>query len=120
MKQALQVRFLGMAPSESVETLVRAKADKLDLFCADIISCRVTVEQTHKHQQKGRPFAVRLDLTMPGHELSVDRVENEDVYVALRDAFEGMKRQVEDVVQRQRDHETRAKATDIRHTPDAA
>jgi len=118
MKQALQIRFLGMTSSESIDALVRAKADKLDRFCADIISCRVTIEQTHKHQQHGRPFAVRLDLTMPGRELSVDRVENEDVYIALRDAFDGMTRQVEDAIRRQRDHETRAAAPVVPEAPE--
>jgi len=35
-------------------------------------------------------------LTAPGTEIVVDRKENEDVYVALRDAFDAAKRQLED------------------------
>ncbi len=42
----------------------------------------------HKHKHQGRPYAVRVDVTLPGQELCVDRVQDEDVYVALRDAFE--------------------------------
>jgi len=117
MKQDLQIRFLGMSASESIESLVRTKAGKLDQFCADIVSCRVTIEQTHKHQQHGRPFAVRLDLTMPGHELCVDRIENEDVYVALRDAFDGMTRQLEDVVKRRHDRDVRAATPSVQEDP---
>lgn len=106
MKQPLQIRFLGMGPSEALESAVRIKAGKLELFCADIISCRVTIEQTHKHQQQGRPFAVRVDVTIPGQEFSIDRAEDEDAHVALREAFDGMRRQLEDAVRRRRDKET--------------
>jgi ribosome-associated translation inhibitor RaiA len=105
MKQPLQIRFLGMEPSDAVESAARKKAEQLDRFCPDLMSCRVTIEQTHKHQHQGRPFAVRLDVRLPDHELSVDRVHDEDVYVALRDAFDDMKRQVEDSVRRTRGQE---------------
>ena len=105
MKQPLQICFLGMGPSEAVESAARKKATKLETFCTDIISCRVSIEQTHKHQHQGRPFAVRVDVTLPGHELNVDRVHDEDVYVALRDAFDDMKRQLEDAVRRTRGQE---------------
>lgn len=105
MQQPLQLRFLGMEPSPAVEDAARDKAAKLDQFCNDLMSCRVTIEHLHKHQHQGRPFAVRLDLTLPGHELTVDRVQHEDVYVALREAFDDMKRRLEDVVRRRRGEE---------------
>jgi ribosome-associated translation inhibitor RaiA len=105
MKQPLEVRFLGMEPSEAVEAAAREKAAKLDLFCRDLMSCRVTIELLHKHKHQGQPFGVRIDVTLPGHELSVDRVQHEDVYVALRDAFDDMRRQVEDAVRRTRGQE---------------
>jgi ribosomal subunit interface protein len=94
-----------MDASDAVESAAREKAHKLDHFSPDIMSCRVTIELEHKHRHQGRPFAVRIDLTLPGHELRVDRVEHEDVYVALRDAFDDMKRQLEEVVRRMRGHE---------------
>lgn len=105
MKQPLQIQFLGMEPSEAVESAVREKASRLDRFCTGIMSCRVIIEQVHKHQNQGRPFAVRIDVTVPGHELNVGRVQDEDVYVALRDAFDGIKRQIEEAVRRIRGQE---------------
>lgn len=105
MKLPLQIQFLGMAPSEAVETAARKKADKLDQLCPDIMACRVRIELTHKHQHQGKPYAVRIDLTVPGHELSIDRVHDQDVYVALREAFDDMKRRLEDVVRRHRHQE---------------
>jgi len=104
MKQPVQILFLGMEPSDAVESATRKKADKLDRFCPDIMACRVTIELASKHQQQGRPFAVRIALTVPNHELSVDRVHDEDVYVALRDAFDDMRRQLEDTVRRAGQH----------------
>lgn len=94
-----------MEPSDAVETAARKMAGKLDRFRPDIMACRVTMELAEKHQHQGRPFAVRVDVTVPDHELSVDRVHDEDVYVALREAFDDMKRQLEDSVRRVRGQE---------------
>ena len=105
MKQPLQINFHGMDHSDAVEDAARKKAEHLERFASDIMTCRVVVDLLQKHKHQGRPFGVRIDLTVPGHELVVDRVENEDVYVALRDAFDDMKRQLEDVVRQRRGDE---------------
>jgi ribosome-associated translation inhibitor RaiA len=101
----LDIRFLEMAPSPALEAAARAKAHKLEQVCPGLMSCRVTIEREHRHQHQGQPFAVRVDVTWPGHELSVDRVQHEDAYVALRDAFDAMKRRVAEAVQRDRGEE---------------
>jgi ribosome-associated translation inhibitor RaiA len=98
MKLPLQITFRGIEPSPAVESVARDKAHKLEQFCGDIMSCRVDIEQLDKHKHQGRPFAVRIHVTMPGHELSVDRVQHEDVHIALRDAFDDMKRRIEDTM----------------------
>ena len=103
MKQPLQVRFLGLQPSDAVEAAVREKAAKLDHLFPEIMACRVSVELTHKHQQQGRRYAVRVDVTLPGHELVVDRIQNEDVYVAMRDAFDDIKRRMDEFTDRARE-----------------
>lgn len=102
MKPPPQITFHGMDRSEAVEAAVRRKLQRLERLCPGIISCRVAVDLLQKHQQQGRPFGVRIDLTLAGHELVVNRVENEDVYVALRDAVDDMARQLEDAVRRMR------------------
>ena len=102
MKLPLHIQFHGMAASEALEGNVREHVSKLEQLSADIISCRVTIDLAQKHQNQGRPISVRIDLTLPGQELVVNRVQNEDAYVALRDAFDGMKRQLDDVVRRRR------------------
>lgn len=96
MKQPLRITFHGMEASPAVEEAARIRAALLDRFTSDIMSCRVVVDLLQKHRHQGRPFGVRIDLTLPGHELVADRVEDEDILVALREAFDNMKRQLED------------------------
>lgn len=105
MKLPVQVAFRGMAPTEAVEKVAREKAAKLEQFHAGLMACRVEIEQLEKHRQQGRPFLVRLDVTLPGHELTVNQQPDEDVQVALRDAFDAMKRQLQDVVRRMQGQE---------------
>ncbi|OYY80982.1 MAG: RNA polymerase subunit sigma-54 [Hydrogenophilales bacterium 17-64-11] len=96
MQTPLQITFRDMPHSDALDTHIRDKAHKLEQIFADIVSCRVVVEQPARHQQQGKPFNVRIDLGVPGSEIVVDRQQNEDVYVALRDAFDAAKRQLED------------------------
>ncbi|HXU92791.1 MAG TPA: HPF/RaiA family ribosome-associated protein [Gallionella sp.] len=102
MQIPLQITIRGAAHSEELETHIRNKARKLDEFFEHITSCRVVVEVPHKHQHQGKMYNVRIDIGVPGHEIVVNRDLNEDVYVALRDAFDAAKRQLEDYVRRQR------------------
>ena len=105
MQLPLQISFEGMNRSEALEVAVREKLRHLERFSSDIMSCRVVIDLLQKHRHQGRPFGVRIALTIPGRELVVSRVENEDVHVALRDAVDDMKRQLEDAVRQRRGQE---------------
>lgn len=96
MKTPLQITFRDMEASAALEIHIREKAQKLEQVFAGIVSCRVVVEQDARHQHQGKLFNVRIDLGVPGKEIVVDRQPDEDVYVALRDAFDAGKRQLED------------------------
>jgi len=96
-----------MDRSDAVEARVRERAEKLDRFAGRIMSCRVVIEAPHKHHHKGGLYKVHIDITVPGGELVVNRESgldhgHEDVYVAVRDAFDAARRQLEDYVRRQR------------------
>lgn len=105
MKLPLQVVFHDMAASPALEAQARRKVRHLERFRHDIMGCRVDVALLHKHRNQGRPFGVRLHLTVPGHEFTVDRVQDEDVYIALREAFADMRRQLEQSLARTRGNE---------------
>lgn len=53
---------------------------------------------------QGRPYGARIDLTLPQAELVVNKIEDEDVYVALRDAFQAIRRQLEEIVDQRHGH----------------
>lgn len=101
----LQIAFRDMAHSDAVAQAVREKADKLELFCDRISSCRVTVGMIQKHRRQGKLFNIRVDITVPGSEIVVNRDRDEDVYVAIRDAFDHARRRLEDYARRQRGDE---------------
>jgi ribosomal subunit interface protein len=102
MKIPLQVTFRDMPPSEAVEIRIREKAEKLGRFCDRIIHCRVVVEMPQRHKHQGKLHCVRIDVSVPGAELVANHAQSEDVYIALRDAFAAITRQVENHARRQR------------------
>ncbi len=102
MKLPVHIQFHGMDPSDALAKSARDQAHKLESFASDIMACRVSIDLEQKHKQQGRPFSVRIDLTLPGIELVVNRVQHEDANMALREAFGNMRRQLEDVVRKRR------------------
>ncbi|MCK4378663.1 MAG: ribosome-associated translation inhibitor RaiA, partial [Deltaproteobacteria bacterium] len=107
MQVPLQISFRNMDPSPTVEAVIRERAGKMDQWYDRIMSCRVMVEAPHKHHEKGKLYHVRIDVTLPGAELVVNREPDlhqahQDVYVAVRDAFLAMQRQLENYVNRRR------------------
>jgi ribosomal subunit interface protein len=102
MRIPLQITIRDMEHSDVLETHIREKAEKLDEFCDHITSCRVVVDEPHKHHHQGKQFGVRIDIGVPGNEIVVNHHHDGDVYVALRDAFAAAKRQVEEYARKQR------------------
>lgn len=107
MQIPLQVTFRNLEHSEFIEAAVREKTDKLEQFADKITSCRVIIEAPHKHHHKGVIYRVKVDMTLPGKEIVVNHHsdkhhEHEDVYVAIRDAFNAARRQLEDYVRQRR------------------
>jgi ribosome-associated translation inhibitor RaiA/cold shock CspA family protein len=107
MQQPLRMVWRGMEASPALEANIRERVRKLESFCDRIIGCRVVVEQLHRHKRRGNLFNVRVEITVPGTELVVNHEHrkdhgHEDAFVAARDAFEAMRRRLEDFVRRER------------------
>lgn len=102
MKIPLQITARDFELPESIEAIIREKADKLNTFCDQIMSCRVVVETPHRRQQKGILYNVRIDMTVPGAELVVKREPHADIHAAVREAFDAARRQLQDQTRRQR------------------
>jgi ribosome-associated translation inhibitor RaiA len=103
----LEITFRHMNHSAALEAVVREHAAKLDRFHPHMTSCRVMIEELHGGHHKGAVFHVRLDVTVPGGELVAHSEPppqhfHEDVRVAIRDAFDEMRRELQGNIQRRR------------------
>jgi ribosomal subunit interface protein len=103
MYTPLQVSLHGVAPSETLIKAIRDKAQKLEHFYDRITSCRVALTLEERHQQ-GRQFSVHVGVKVPGGAIEVTREHDRNLHVALRDAFDAARRQLQDYAREQRAH----------------
>ena len=107
MQMPLKVNFRNLEPSDAIEASVRKHAEKLTQLNGDVINCRVTIESPHKHHYKGKLYHVVVDVKVPGKEIVVSRMPDdqhahEDVYVAIRDAFDAAHRRIQEYSKKRR------------------
>ena len=102
MEIPLQISLHGIEPSDTLHNTIREKAEKLDRYYDRIVSCRVVLELAGRHQRHGRQFTVRIDLKVPGGEIAITRQHDEDLQIALREAFAAATRKLEDYARTQR------------------
>lgn len=81
--------------------------EKLEELHGNITSCRVVIDSPHHHQHKGNTYRISISLAVPSGEVVVDHAggddaSHEDVYVALRDAFDAVGRRLKSWTQRRR------------------
>jgi len=106
MQSDVQITFRDMEPSEAVAARIRERAAKLEQFHPRITSCRVIVEAA-KRRQKATEYQVHIDLVLPGQELAVSHDHKEkkpadDMYVAIRNSFDALERQLKAMADRRR------------------
>ena len=99
MQTPLEIKFTGLERSDAVEARVRERVEKLETFFGRITSCHVYIDAPHHHSRKGNQYEVRIEVRIPGTELVVnqrpgDVNAHEDLYVAIRDAFNAMEGQL--------------------------
>lgn len=107
MQIPLQIAFKDLDHSDSIESRIRQKAERLDQFASDIIRCRVMLEPVAKHHIHQTLYKVRIDVTLPGKTICVTREpslhwEHGEIHTAIGEAFDLTIRQLEDYVRRRR------------------
>lgn len=112
MSVATTVSFLGMDPSPVLRSDIERQAEKLAHFAPRLLACDVSVKLCERRHHQGNRYSVRIRARLPGAEFEAGRTPagdhtHEDAYVATRDAFDALRRQLEDHLRTQRD---RAKA----------
>jgi len=100
MQQPLQITQHNISLSEAAETRIRDRAAKLELFSKRIISCHVTIDVPHHHKQKGEAFEVHIAINLPGEELMIRHEPDEELNVAIRDAFDAAERRLKEHAER--------------------
>lgn len=108
MQVPLVMTFKGIARIGAMKALVQELSKKVERYCDHVTSCRVAIEKDQSSQRTGRPFRVRIDMTVPpGHELVVRRESSEGeglepLGTLVRDAFQAVARQLKDLTAKQR------------------
>ena len=102
-----KVVFRGIDHSQAVEDAVHKRLTKLERFSDQIQSRRAILESPHNNHQKGKVYHVGVEAFIPNHDIIVtheqhDKHEHEDIYVAIRDAFNALERRLKGVYGRQR------------------
>ncbi len=95
----MQVHFRNTDATNSVRDAAEAHWDGIRHRHPDARKCDVTIAAPHHHQSHGRRYECRVSVSVPGSPIVVHQHGNdpshEDVYVAVRDAFEALERQLE-------------------------
>ena len=85
-----------MEHSPAMDSRIAELAGKLDNLNPRITSCHVIVDQVDRHKAKGNQFEVHIVLHVPGRgEIVATRTSHEDPYLAVNEAFESVKREIE-------------------------
>jgi ribosomal subunit interface protein len=103
----LDIHFKDIEKSDFVYNNIWDHAEKLDRFFDRIVSCNVVVSAPHRSSRHGKIYHVQIRLYVPGEDIFISsepelNAAHEDVYVAIRDAFDAARRKLEDHVRRLR------------------
>lgn len=86
----------------SAEKLIRKRGLRLQRFYPRMVGLNIVVEGPGGHHRSGGPFDVRIHMEVPGENLRVDRQDDQDLLVAVAQAFDAARRQLEDFAALQR------------------
>ena len=107
MSLPITVTFQGMSPSPALRTDIEQHAERLQRFAPRLLSCTATVRRSEDRHHKGNRYVIHARVALPGGEFEAGRTtepdhSHEDPYVAVRDTFDALRRQLEDFVRIQR------------------
>jgi ribosome-associated translation inhibitor RaiA len=108
MQVPLELSFRDTKSTESVREYIDERVADLEDVCNSITSCRIAVEEPHRHEGAAKSYRVRIDVRVPhGHEVVVeektsDRGFRETLPEILARAFDTTRRQLKALAERQR------------------
>jgi len=107
MTNEFQVVFHNIDQTDALTEAVQKRIYKLERFCDQIITGRVVLDSPHNNHHKGKVYSVTLEIHTASKEVRVnqdqhDNHAHEDLYVAIRDAFDVAERQLRSVDKKHR------------------
>jgi ribosomal subunit interface protein len=107
MSNELQIVFHNIDQSDAIIDNVNKRIAKLQRFNSNITGGRVVLDSPHNNQTKGKVYSVAVEFHTPDREVVVkqdqhDKHSHEDLYVAIRDAFNAAERQLKSVDKKHR------------------
>ena len=107
MTNDFQIVFHNIDQSASISDAVNKRISKLQRFCDRILAGRVVLDSPHNNHHKGKVYSVVLEIHTPSKEVRVNQEQHdnhahEDLYVAIRDAFNAAERQLKAVDKKHR------------------
>ena len=99
MTHEFQIIFRNIDQTGALVDAVEKRINKLERYCDQIITGRVVLDSPHNNHQKGKVYSVGLEIRTPSKEVRVNQEQHdnhahEDLYVAIRDAFNAAERQL--------------------------
>ncbi|MFO8027098.1 MAG: HPF/RaiA family ribosome-associated protein [Opitutales bacterium] len=119
MQEPLEISFNDVEKTPRLESLVHEKAERLEKFSDELISCHVDVAQPHAHPDSGSGYRVRIDLRVPpkdqlvAHEHSSHGNIHDTVETVVRRAFDAIERQLKEHTERLREGQREHSEEDV-------
>ena len=107
MTNEFQVVFHNIDQTDALADAVQKRIDKLERYCDQIITGRVVLDSPHNNHHKGKVYSVGLEIHTPTKEVRVNQEQHdnhahEDLYIAIRDAFNVAERQLKSIDKKHR------------------
>lgn len=101
MTYPISITFQDLEPSQALVEDIQRHAERLQHFAPQIAECRVSVSRGTARHRKGNPFLVRARASLPGGQFEAGCSDGPDAshadpYVAVRDTFDALCRQLQD------------------------
>lgn len=99
--------FRGIDHSPAVEEAIHKRLEKLERYNHQIQSLKVILDSPHNNHHKGKVYHVGVEAFIPNHDIVInhdqhDNHSHEDIYVAIRDAFDAVERRLKSTIGKQR------------------
>lgn len=107
MQTPVDVTFRGLSRSGAITAEVHSRVERLEHLFGPLTRCHVVLEVRPHPHRRGNVHRVSIEVLLPGIDLvsshdCAERHEHENVYVAIRDTFNALARELQSRVNKAR------------------